>query len=96
MPDVGADGDVAAGGSSCITSKIYNFGVLSFCYRIPFKDSFEDLKLKILDIKKALMIKARLMHKRFLRMFFLQFVSRVFIILKILILPFKSIHLRIR
>jgi len=53
MPDVGADGDVAAGGSSCITSKIYNFGVLSFCYRIPFKDSFEDLKLKILDIKKS-------------------------------------------
>lgn len=40
-------------GNSCISSKIYHFGVLSFCYRIPFQDSFEDLKLKILDIKKS-------------------------------------------
>jgi hypothetical protein len=39
-------------GLSCISSKIYNFGVLSYCYRIPFQDTFEDLKLKILDIKK--------------------------------------------
>ena len=40
-------------GNSCISSKIYHFGVLSYCYRIPFHDSFEDLKLKILDIKKS-------------------------------------------
>jgi hypothetical protein len=53
MSEIGVEGDVAAGGSSCISSKIYNFGVLSFCYRVPFKDSFEDLKLKILDIKKS-------------------------------------------
>jgi hypothetical protein len=39
--------------SRCISSKIYHFGVLSFCYRIPFEDTFEELKVKILDIKKS-------------------------------------------
>lgn len=39
--------------SRCITSKMYHFGVFSFCYRIPFQDTFEDLKLKIIDIKKS-------------------------------------------
>jgi hypothetical protein len=39
--------------SSCISNKIYHFGVLSFCYRVPFEDTFEDLKFKILDIKKS-------------------------------------------
>jgi hypothetical protein len=39
--------------SSCISSKIHHFGVLSYCYRIPFQDSFEDLKVKIIDIKKS-------------------------------------------
>lgn len=38
--------------SSCISSKIYHFGVVSFCYRIPFEDTFEDLKVKLIDIKK--------------------------------------------
>jgi hypothetical protein len=38
---------------SCISSKVHHFGVLSFCYRIPFEDSFEDLKVKIIDIKKS-------------------------------------------
>jgi len=39
--------------ASCISSKIHHFGVLSFCYRIPFEDTFEDLKVKIIDIKKS-------------------------------------------
>jgi hypothetical protein len=39
--------------SSCISSKVHHFGVLSFCYRIPFEDSFEELKIKIIDIKKS-------------------------------------------
>jgi hypothetical protein len=39
--------------SSCISSKVHHFGVLSFCYRIPYEDTFEDLKLKIIDIKKS-------------------------------------------
>ena len=38
---------------SCISSKIHHFGVLSYCYRIPFDDNFEDLKVKIIDIKKT-------------------------------------------
>lgn len=38
--------------ASCISSKVHHFGVLSFCYRIPFEDTFEDLKVKIIDIKK--------------------------------------------
>jgi len=53
MPDEPAKGGI--GGvveSSCISSKVHHFGVLSFCYRIPFEDSFEDLKIKIIDIKK--------------------------------------------
>lgn len=39
--------------ASCISSKVHHFGVLSFCYRIPFEDTFEDLKIKIIDIKKS-------------------------------------------
>jgi len=38
--------------ATCIFSKMYNFGVLSFCYRVPFEESLEILKLKIDDIKK--------------------------------------------
>lgn len=32
--------------------KIYNFGVVSFGYRVPFEESFEDLKVKVLQVKK--------------------------------------------
>ncbi len=39
--------------ASCISSKIHHFGVLSFCYRIPFKENFDELKVKIIDIKKS-------------------------------------------
>ena len=45
--------------ASCIFSKVYSFGVLSFCYRIPFEDTFEDLKVKIIDIKKSFDEKCR-------------------------------------
>jgi hypothetical protein len=37
----------------CISSKVHHFGVLSYCYRIPFEDNFDDLKVKIIDIKKS-------------------------------------------
>lgn len=47
-----ADGQKGAE-SRCISSKIHHFGVVSFCYRIPFQDSFEDLKPKLIDIKKT-------------------------------------------
>ncbi len=39
-------------GASCISSKIHNFGVISFCYKIPFENSLDELKLKVLDVKK--------------------------------------------
>lgn len=39
--------------ANCISSKVHHFGVLSFCYRIPFEDNFEDLKIKLIDIKKS-------------------------------------------
>lgn len=45
--------DYGVKNASCISSKIHHFGALSFCYRIPFEDSFEDLKLKVIDIKKT-------------------------------------------
>jgi len=38
--------------SDCVTSKIHNFGVLSLCYRIPFKTSFEQLKLEVIETKQ--------------------------------------------
>jgi hypothetical protein len=38
--------------SYSLFNKIYEFGVISFCYKIPFTDSFEILKSKIIDIKK--------------------------------------------
>ena len=37
---------------SCLFRKLYSFGALSFCYRIPFEETLDSLKLKILDIKK--------------------------------------------
>ena len=36
----------------CISSKIHHFGVLSFCYKVPFKSSFDELKINVIDIKK--------------------------------------------
>ncbi len=39
--------------ATCISSKIHHFGVLSYYYRVPFEDSFENLKVKIIDIKKS-------------------------------------------
>lgn len=47
------DKDTGVIQTSCISSKVHHFGVLSFCYRIPFEDTFEDLKVKIIDIKKS-------------------------------------------
>lgn len=52
MAEEGENKEQTVTASSCISSKIYPFGVLSYCYRIPFQDSFEELKVKILDIKK--------------------------------------------
>ncbi len=43
---------VEKNGGFCVYRKIYNFGVLSFCYRVPFTQSFEDLKRTTIDIKK--------------------------------------------
>ncbi len=36
----------------CIYRKLYSFGVLSLCYRVPFEASFEDLKTKMISDKK--------------------------------------------
>ncbi|MCB9493423.1 MAG: hypothetical protein H6679_04065 [Epsilonproteobacteria bacterium] len=46
----GVDPALSATYLSC---KVYNFGALSFAYRIPFSSTFEDLKLRIIDIKKT-------------------------------------------
>ncbi len=35
---------------SCLMSKVHSFGVLSFCYKVPFDDSLETLKLKLIEI----------------------------------------------
>lgn len=52
VPETGRDRDDVLSGSTCISSKIYHFGVLSFCYRVPFQGSFDDLKFKVMELKK--------------------------------------------
>lgn len=42
----------AVQGQSRISSKVYNFGVISFCYRVPFESTFEDLKTKIIEVDR--------------------------------------------
>jgi hypothetical protein len=42
----------AAQGQTRISSKLYNFGVISFCYRVPFEATFEDLKTKIIEVDR--------------------------------------------
>ena len=34
-----------------VLSKIHAFGVLSFCYRIPFEGTFHELKKKVIELK---------------------------------------------
>ncbi|MBD3273452.1 hypothetical protein GF385_03835 [Candidatus Dependentiae bacterium] len=38
--------------SPCISSKLHHFGALSFYYKIPFSSSLDDLKTKLIEIKK--------------------------------------------
>lgn len=45
------EGHVALRGD-CISSKMHNFGVLSFCYKIQFQDSFEALKLRLINVEQ--------------------------------------------
>ena len=40
----------AQAGSRCISSKIHNFGAISLTYKIPFNDTFEELRKKISNI----------------------------------------------
>lgn len=35
-----------------LSSKIYHFGVMSLCYRIPFEQSFENLKLHLIELER--------------------------------------------
>jgi hypothetical protein len=36
--------------SHCISSKIHSFGVISLVYKIPFKDTMENIRLKCIDV----------------------------------------------
>jgi hypothetical protein len=60
MQDEHAKPGAGSSSISCISSKIHHFGVLSFCYRIPFEESFEDLKVKMIEIKKSFDAKAEI------------------------------------
>ncbi|KKP24850.1 MAG: hypothetical protein SZ59_C0001G0168 [candidate division TM6 bacterium GW2011_GWF2_28_16] len=44
--------------TTCISSKLHQFGVVSFYYKIPFNDTLDDLKSKLIDIKKDYDFKA--------------------------------------
>jgi hypothetical protein len=43
-----AEGDM----TSFAMSKIHTFGVISFCYRIPFKGTMDNLKRRLVDVKQ--------------------------------------------
>lgn len=51
MKESYSESELGAQGYS-LFRKIYNFGVISFCYRVPFEESLEDLKHKIIEIKR--------------------------------------------
>lgn len=36
----------------CITSKVHHFGVISFCYKVAFKASFEEIRQILIDNEK--------------------------------------------
>ena len=43
---------VEAGGTPCyVLSKIHGFGVLSYCYRIPFEGTLSTLKKRVIELK---------------------------------------------
>jgi hypothetical protein len=50
-----------------VLNKIHHFGALSFCYKIPFDDSFEQLKQKIIDIKSKYDEQSKVDAKRVLK-----------------------------
>lgn len=37
----------------CISSKVHSFGALSFVYKVPFKDTMENIRLKCIDLANA-------------------------------------------
>lgn len=39
--------------SHSVFNKVYDFGVLSLCYMVPFEGTFESLKMELSDIKRA-------------------------------------------
>ena len=39
--------------SHSVFNKIYDFGVLSFCYMVPFEGTFDSLKMELSDIKRS-------------------------------------------
>jgi hypothetical protein len=47
-----------------VLNKIHHFGVLSFCYKIPFKDSFDQLKKKVITVKEEYDVKSEIDAKR--------------------------------
>jgi hypothetical protein len=47
-------------GTGCILSKLYHFGALSLCYQIPFNENFDDLKSKLIEIKREYDVKSEI------------------------------------
>ena len=45
--------------SVCISAKLHHFGVVSFCYKIPFQNSFDELKRKVIDVKDEFDVKSK-------------------------------------
>ena len=56
---------------NCIISKVYRFGVLSFCYKLHFEEDLEELKLKLINIynkyKKQSDLRAKVIFDKILK-----------------------------
>lgn len=47
------NGDDAQERQDAVQNKIHHFGAVSFCYKIPFDDSLDSLKQKVISIKES-------------------------------------------
>ncbi len=60
LQDYAMEDEAARDMTSCIVSKLYHFGVVSFCYRVPFEGTLDELKTKTIQVKKEFDYQAEL------------------------------------
>ena len=56
--------ETASEDSDCISSKVHHFGVISFCYKVQFEATFDDLEKKLETLDEEYRLKSELDAKR--------------------------------